>query len=294
MSAPEGIYLPICTPFGHDECLDEAALVSNMRFYAACPAAGFLVLGSNAENKSLTPAEQARIVQLVQAHKRPDQALVLAVLYESERLVLEFVDTVDTANIDYIALQSPAYFRKRMTDDVLYGFFSRLADALPVPIMLYNAPGFTGVNLSTELVTTLHTHGNIAGIKDSGAGDIERFFPLINEDFSVFAGSMNFLFKALKGNGTGGVVSLGNAFPKIACEVFDLFKQGQIEAAESLQCRLVSANKAVSGTHGVAGVKAAMDLAGLKGGPPRRPLVGLGNEQIAVMKANLVTQGMMS
>lgn len=289
----KGVFLPVCTPFGPDEHVDEEAFVSNMTFYAESPVKGYLVLGSNGENKSLNFSEQVKVARLASENKGAHQCIMLGALYESERLVSEFVEAVGRDCMDFLTLLSPSYFRKQMTDELLYGYFSRLSDASPVPTLLYNAPGFTGVTLPTELVERLSGHGNIAGIKDSGKGDIERFFHLNSDTFSVLAGSVRFFLKGLQGGCSGGVASLGNAFPYEICVLYDAYIARDMKRAEAEQERLAEAGRCVSGRHGVAGVKKAMDWVGLKGGVPRRPLLPLDEFKGATLREELIRLGLL-
>jgi 4-hydroxy-2-oxoglutarate aldolase len=274
----KGVYLPLTTPFTAIEAVDEAALRANVRHYASTGVAGYLVLGSNGENKFLSMEEQIRVAQVVYANKGVQQSAMVGALFESEKLVMDFVGAVGAENMDFLTLLTPSYFRKQMTDDALYGYFSRLADTAPVPVLLYNAPGFTGMTLSTALAERLCTHGNIVGIKDSGPGDIERFFHLNTDDFTVMPGSLGFFFRGLEGGGRGGIISLGNVFPGEVQAMYEAFAAGKIEEANEQQQRLSAVSKAVSGVFGVAGVKRAMDLVGLQGGLPRRPMPAMSDD----------------
>ena len=134
-----------------------------------------------------------------------------------------------------------------MTDEVLYRYFSTLADASPIPLLIYNAPGFCGVTLSPSLAARLASHPNIVGMKDSAASGIENFLQFESESFHVLAGSANFLFAAMMGGSIGGTVSLANSFPRLALELFDC---GQArDAARGVPCqeRVTRINKAIAG-----------------------------------------------
>jgi 4-hydroxy-2-oxoglutarate aldolase len=291
----KGVFLPVCTPFkGPDEALDEAAYAANIKSYARSPVAGHLVLGSNGENKSLTFAEQVRVAHIAYENKGANQIIMLCALYESERLVIEFAKAVGEASMDFMTLLAPSYFRSQMTDEVLYGYFSRLADASSVPVLLYNAPKFTGSVLSTELVERLSHHENIAGIKDSGPGDIDRFFHLNRPDFAVMAGSIGFFLKSLEGGCPGGVCSLGNAFPDEVHALYAAFMEGDKQRTAAIDTRLRDASKVLSGAYGVGAVKRAMDWAGLHGGSPRRPLLPMPDDEAKEARAKLVALDLLS
>jgi 4-hydroxy-2-oxoglutarate aldolase len=179
-----------------------------------------------------------------------------------------------------------------MTDDVLFRYFSTLADGSPLPLLLYNAPGFCGVTLSPALVARLAGHPNIVGMKDSAASGIENFLPFEAESFHVLAGSANFLLKAMMGGSLGGTVSLANSFPEMALELFRCGQARDEAKGVPLQDRVTRINQAISGPYGPAGVKAAMTLAGYKGGIPRRPLLPLSEEQCSALRAALEAEGL--
>ena len=123
------------------------------------------------------------------------------------------------------------------------------------------------------------------------ASGIEDFLPFESPSFHVLAGSANFLFPAMMGGSLGGTVSLANSFPRL---VLDLFAAGQARDEATgvpLQARVTRINQAISGTHGVAGVKAAMDLAGFVGGIPRRPLLPLAAPEVEALRVLLARRG---
>lgn len=180
-----------------------------------------------------------------------------------------------------------------MSDAVLLKYFTDVADAVRTPCLVYNAPQFSaGVTLSVALVKDLAKHPNIVGMKDSSTGNIEGFLFAVRDQFAVMAGSANFFLSALFMGATGGVISLANAFPPIACELYELAVKKQYEKAISLNEKVLRLNKAVSGKGGVAAVKYAMDLAGLAGGNPRLPLLPLKDEDRDGLKKALEREGM--
>jgi 4-hydroxy-2-oxoglutarate aldolase len=181
-----------------------------------------------------------------------------------------------------------------MTDEVLYRYFGSLADGSPLPILLYNAPDFNGITLSPALVGRLARHGNIVGLKDSAASGIEAFLPLQGPDFAVLAGSANFLLAAMRAGSPGGTVSLANSFPAVALRLYELgLTAGERSEAEAYQRFVIRVNAAISGRHGVPGVKAAMDLAGFVGGWPRRPLLRLNEIDRAALREVLETESLL-
>ncbi len=288
-----GVFAPICTPFAPNEEVDLGALASNMERYAASGIHGYLALGSNGENRSLTEHERRMVLRTVVKHRGPDQIVMAGATYDSQYEAEAFLAAASDLGADLGLVLSPGYFRKQMTADVLYRYFSTLADVSPLPILLYNAPGFCGVTLEPDLVGRLAGHPNIVGMKDSAASGIERFLSLQAPGFSVLAGSANFLYPAMVGGSAGGTVSLANSFPAIALRLYELGRARDEVQGPPYQEFVTRVNHAISGAHGVAGVKAAMDLAGYVGGIPRRPLLPLEPEQRDGLRELLRSEGVL-
>jgi 4-hydroxy-2-oxoglutarate aldolase len=288
-----GVYSPICTPFNASEDLDPGALADNVRRYAESGIHGYLALGSNGENRSLTEEERLAVLDVVVRQRNPGQVVMAGAAYDAQRQTERFVRAAADLGADYALVLSPGYFRKQMTAAVLERFFSTLADTAPIPIVLYNAPGFNGVTLEPELVARLAAHPNIVGMKDSAPSGIEAFLELQRPDFAVLAGSANFLFRAMLAGSPGGTVSLANSFPQVALRLYALGETRDRRRGPAYQEYVTRVNRVISGTHGVAGVKAAMDLAGFHGGIPRRPLLPLSADGRAELRAHLDAEGLL-
>jgi 4-hydroxy-2-oxoglutarate aldolase len=288
-----GVYAPICTPFTVGEDLDPGALGENVRRYAESGIHGYLALGSNGENRSLTEEERLTVLDVVVRHRNRRQVVMAGATYDAQRQTERFVNAAADLGADFALVLSPGYFRKQMSTAVLDRYFSTLADSAPIPIVLYNAPGFNGVTLEPELVARLAAHPNIVGMKDSAPSGIEGFLKLQRPDFAVLAGSANFLFRAMLAGSPGGTVSLANSFPEVALRLYALGEARDEANGPAYQEYVTRVNRAISGAHGVAGVKAAMDLAGLHGGIPRRPLLPLNDPARAELRAQLDAEGLL-
>lgn len=258
--------------------------------YAESGILGYLCLGSNGENRSLTEEERLRVLDDAVRHKGPGQVVLAGATYDAQRETERFLAAAADLGADFGLVLSPGYFRAQMTDEVLYRYFSTLADTAPLPLLLYNAPGFCGVTLSPELVGRLAAHPNIVGMKDSASSGIERFLAYQGPSFQVLAGSASFLFRAMLGGAPGGTVSLANAFPGLAMELFECGRARDEANGRPLQARVTRINEQISGTFGVSGVKAAMELAGFRAGIPRRPLLPLEPAQVEALRSMLAAE----
>jgi 4-hydroxy-2-oxoglutarate aldolase len=288
-----GVFVPISTPFAADEEVDYAALEFNLDFYARSGVLGYLALGSNGENRSLTEQEKLRVLGAVMKHKAPGQVVMAGATYDAQRDTQRFLSQAADLGADFGLVLSPGYFRKQMTDEVLFTYFSTLADTSPIPLLIYNSPAFCGVTVSPTLAGRLATHPNIVGMKDSAASGIEAFLKFENDSFHVLAGSANFLFPAMLNGSAGGTVSLANSVPSMVLELFRCGQTRDQEKGVPLQARVSRINTAIAGPHGPSGVKAAMNLAGLKGGIPRRPLLPLTPDQVDEIRKVLVEESLL-
>jgi 4-hydroxy-2-oxoglutarate aldolase len=289
-----GVFAPITTPFDEKGEVAYDKLKDNMKFYANSRLKGYLALGSNGENKSLSNSEKEKVLETIIINKGSHQVVMAGCIFESTKETIEFAKIAQRLGADFITLLPPSYFKKEMTDSVLLRYFTDVASSLTTPCLVYNAPQFCGgTTLSVSLVKDLARHPNIVGVKDSSTGNIESFLLAVRDTFNVMPGSANFFVNGLIMGAPGGVISLANVFPEITCKLYDLTVSKQYEEAFKLNEKVIQLNKTVSGTGGVAAVKYAMDLAGLFGGNPRLPLLPLADDvkkkiQDYLKKENLI------
>lgn len=269
-----GVFAPVTTPFV-DEEVSIAHLKENFRKYRKTSLDGFLVLGSNGENKSLTEGEKMKIVEVALKEKAEHQVIMTGTGHESTRETISFSQKVASLGVDYVSILTPSYFKKGLTDEALMGYYTDVAEALSIPVLIYNAPGFTGITISPKVIETLSRHENIAGMKDTSPAGIASYIEVSGGSFDVLAGTINTFFIGLSLGAKGGVVSLANAFPEPCCALYKRYIDGDLKGAREIHSKLFRLNQSVSGAGGVAGVKYAMEVAGYHGDLPRLPLLPL-------------------
>ncbi|NMC79797.1 MAG: dihydrodipicolinate synthase family protein [Chloroflexi bacterium] len=270
-----GVFSPISTPFADQE-VSLSYLKENVRRYAQTPLAGYLVLGSNGENRSLSEQEKLQVLETVIREKQAAQIVIAGVVSESTRLAILFAQQAAELGADYVSLLPPSYFKKQLTDEAYVQYYLEVAEKSAVPVMIYNAPGFNGVTLSPKVVEKIASHPNVAGMKDTDSGKIFNYLEICHDlDFAILSGTINTMMPALLLGAAGGVVSLANTFPRECFELYQAVQNGTLEEARQINLRLLRLNRAISGSSGIAGVKYAMELAGYHGGDPRRPLLPL-------------------
>ena len=280
-----GIIAPITTPFTEDE-INLEFLRENVNRYSQTKLSGYLVLGSNGENRCLSEDERRLIIQTVVNSKSSFQKAIVGITSDSTRLSINLANQAADLGADYISLLTPYYFKSRLSNDALIKYFVDVAEKSIQPVFIYNAPKFTGITLSPKVIEELSKHPNIVGMKDTSPGNFMQYIEVSTNEFKVFAGSLDTLLPALLLGAAGGVVSLANAFPEQCCTLYDLVLHGDVSEAKNLYLKLLRLNRSVSGSYSVAGVKYAMDLAGYHGGPPRLPLLPLTQEEeLSIEKA---------
>jgi len=290
-----GVFAPVVTPFRSDElALDD--LRFNLRKLSETDLTGYFALGSNGEFRSLTDKEQIQVLEVF-SQEKGEKVIMVGTACESTRQTIEKSKLASEMGFDYVSILTPSYFAKRIDGATLQGYYKRVGDSVDIPVLLYNAPGFAGgVEIPPQTVLELSRHPNIVGIKDSSPAGPAKFLTCLEPaaDFHVLAGSANFFYPALHLGAAGGVLSLANALPGLCCDLYRLFKQGRYDDAKELHFRLARLNQAISGAWGVAGVKAAMDMAGFKGGQPRHPLQGLTDEAREQVRQIIINEGFIS
>ena len=280
MKKPHGIFAPIATIFDESGDLDLKRFRENVRKFSETKLSGLVVLGSNGEFTLLSYHEKVALVKAAREVIAKDKILIAGTGCESLRETVELTNECARLGADAALVVTPSYYKSDMTDESLERYFTLVADESAVPIMLYNMPRNTGVNMSASLVAKLSRHPNIIGIKDS-SGNITQIASIIAKcpkDFAVFAGSGSFLLPTLMLGGVGGTLAVANVVPNYCVAIYDLCKNGSLEDAIKLQLGLLELNAAVTTRYGIGGMKAAMEMVGFHGGSPRLPILPAANE----------------
>ncbi len=271
--------------------LDTEAIASNVGRWMTTRLAGILALGSNGEAALLTEEESDRVIAAVRGQVPRDRVLIVGTGRESTRATV--AASVRAANLgaDAVLVRAPSFFRTQMTAAALTAHYTAVADASPVPVLLYNLPAVTGFSFTPALVAALADHANIAGIKETSA-DLDRlgeFSAVRPGRFAVLTGWAPVLYPALCSGAVGGILAVANVLPDACVELVEHYRAGRHQAALALQRRIVRIAQLVSTVHGVAGLKAALDSCGYHGGPVRAPLPALSAAARSEILAALAT-----
>jgi 4-hydroxy-2-oxoglutarate aldolase len=283
-----GTFLPVTTPFDRvTGDLDVVAFRSNLRHWFAHPIAGVVIGGTNGEGVLLDDAERVVLVSSA-ADLAPDGARVLAWTgAESTRQAVRTAYAAADAGADAVLVSPPAFFKGAMTPEALATHYRAVADASPVPVVVYQVPTkMSTVDLPTGLIAELSRHENIVGIKDS-RGRLDLLGEIVDQcrhGFQVLVGNGALLYPALETGAVGGIVAVGMIATGPAAAIPDAYRSGRAAEAGRLQELIAPIHQQIVADMGIAGVKAALDLLGLYGGPPRPPLLPASAQRVDAVR----------
>jgi 4-hydroxy-2-oxoglutarate aldolase len=269
-----GIIAAIPTPFDDDESLRLGALESNLKRWKETPLAGYTVLGTTGEFVHLTTDEKKAVLSKAREHVPSERLFVAGTGAESTRETRALSTWAAGIGADYAIVVTPHYHRGSTPEDALVDHFFRVAEASPIPVIVYLIPQCTGVALAPETVARLAGHENVAGIKDS-SGDLQTLQEtrrLCRPDFAVLTGAAPILLAAFLSGADGAILADACVAWDLCAELERAFRAGDITEARRIQDRLARFSGVLIGRYGIAGVKALLDRLGFYGGPPRRPL----------------------
>ncbi len=274
-----GVFPPVPTPFRSDGALDLDALSAHVERLNGTAVAGFLALGSNGEAPHLAPGEAESVYATVRKAAGPGKLVLSGTGQLSTHATIEMTRRAAGVGCDAVLVLTPFYYKGSMTHAAFVAHFTAVADASPVPVLIYNVPASTGLSIASATVAELSRHPNIAGMKDS-AGDIGPLAETVRltrggKPFAVFCGSYPATLPALGLGIAGAILAVANVYPDECAALLSLTAAGRAEEARSLFLRLLPVARAVSSQHGVPGLKAALELLGRPCGVPRPPLLPL-------------------
>lgn len=287
-----GIYPPIVTPFLKDDVAHHY-LAENVEKLSKSGIKGLIVLGSNGENVYLSEEEKIDVVKTTIQSASKNMLIIVGSGCESTRETIYLTNRMAKIGAHAALIVTPFYYGSKMNDEALIKYYSTVADQVEIPILLYNVPKFTGINLSVEALSALSKHPNIIGIKDSSGNvnQLGQYLNQVNPDFNVLVGTAGALFGALTLGCKGGILALANILPKKCVEIFQLVQDGKIKEARELQLRMIPVNHAITAKYGISGLKYAMNLLGYKGGEVRSPLLATKYEEQEKIKEILMGAG---
>lgn len=285
----KGVMPPITTPFDADGNILYDQLRANLKRLLETGLHGFVVLGSNGEYVMLSEAEKFAVWETARSLIPRDRLFLAGAGADSTRATIALTKRAAELGADAALLVTPHYYRPQMTGAAWIQHFRAVADASPIPILIYNVPPYTNVDIDAATVIELAQHENIIGMKDSSGnfakmGEIIRFAP---PHFAMMTGTGATIHIAMSLGARGGIPALANIAGRECVQLYNLIREGKLENARNLQLRVIRPNTAVTSRWGVPGLKAAMDELGYFGGPPRSPLMSLNDADREKLRAIL-------
>jgi 4-hydroxy-2-oxoglutarate aldolase len=290
-----GIYPPVPTPFDGDGRVAPRKLTGNIDHWNRFALRGYVVLGTNGEFVLLTEQEKLHVLETARMAIPSDKLMIAGTGCESTGETIRLTRKAAEIGADAALIINPSYYKARMTPEALIHHFRTVADASPIPTVIYNMPACTGIDLTAETITQLAEHPNIIGLKDSSGNVIKlgQIHLLVGPSFQVLAGSASFLLPALSIGAAGGILALANIAPTQCLAIYQHFLEGDWNKAREVQVRIIPANTAVTRRWGVPALKTAMDMLGFYGGPVRSPLLPLSDDLKEELQAILLKGGIL-
>ena len=270
------VFPPMPTPFRDGE-VDADAIRANVRKWIAAGLGGIVALGTNGEAPLLDEDESARVIEAVRAEVPRDRALIAGAGHESTRATIAAARRVASAGADAVLVKTPYTYRNHVSVAGLVAHYTAIADASPVPVLLYNFPASTGVNLAPETVGRLATHSNIVGMKETST-DGAQFADLsavVPDSFTILCGAAPGVFAALCAGARGAITAVSAVMPQLCLEMLEHVRAGRYDEALAIQHRITPLARAVTTGFGIPGLKVALEMAGFTCGDPRPPLAPL-------------------
>src|SRR2546423_2807948 len=269
-----GVLLPITTPFKLDETIDTQGLISNIEKWNSTGVTGYVVLGSTGERVNLDEREYLEVIETARGAVPDSMTFIVGAGQQSTRTTIEEIKRAAKVGAEAVLVITPHYYKSAITQDALVNHYRAVADAAPVPVILYSMPDLTGIKIDPDTAARLSEHQNIIGMKDS-SNDLERFgdaVRLTRKDFVMMIGNGTVFNESLQAGARGGILAVGCCAPKICLEIYRAVQAGEVDRAAGLQEKLTPLARAVTKTYGIGGLKTAMGMGGYVGGHVRAPL----------------------
>ena len=292
-----GVFVPTTTPFDPvTGDVDVVGLRSNIRSWFETAVKGIVIGGSTGEAVLLAEDERRLLWETARDVTPQNRLLIAGAGAESTRGTVHLCRMAAVAGADAVLVQPPAFYKGAMNPEALARHYRRVADESPLPVIVYQVPlRLSTLDFPTGLVAELSHHDNVIGIKDSrGALDlVGELVEACQPGFRVLVGSGANLYGALELGAVGGILAVANLAPAASAGILTAYRAGRTSEAGRLQERVGPIHNAIVAGLGVPGVKAALDLLGLRGGNPRSPLTALGPGGIDTVTTALKRGGLL-
>jgi dihydrodipicolinate synthase/N-acetylneuraminate lyase len=275
---PHGVYVPTVAFFKPDEEVDIATVERHAVYLAHSGVTGLVTQGSNGEAVHLDRDERKAITaatrRAVDAAGYSSMPVIAGCGAPSTRETIQFCKDSGEAGADAVLVLPPSYYKALVSSESMHAHFQAVADASPVPVLIYNFPGASsGLDLSSDDILALSVHPNIIGCKLTcgNTGKLARI-AAAKPDFLTFGGSADFTLQTLIAGGAGIIGGVANMIPRSCVRVMELYRSGKVQEAQKVQAVVARADwAAIHG--GFIAVKTGLQSYRGYGGLPRRPCI---------------------
>jgi len=272
MTLFKGSGVAIVTPFKENK-VDYNAFRTLINYQIENNTDAIIVCGTTGEASTLSLEEKKQVIAFVAQVVDRRIPVIAGTGGNNTQAVIELSQYAELVGVDGLLLVTPYY--NRTTQKGLIAHYNAIADQVKIPIILYNVPSRTGVNIEPKTVLALSQHPMIIGLKEA-SGDISQVaqvMSLISDDFDVYSGNDDCIIPVLSLGGIGVISVLANICPQEAHDMVEWYQQGEINKARDLQLKLFGLIQAIFIENNPTPIKAAMNVLGLPAGELRLPLV---------------------
>ena len=285
-----GTGIAIVTPFNNDGSVDHESLKKIVNYNIENGTNYIVISGTTGESVTITKQEKQEIIQTIKEANAGQLPLVLGVGGNNTAAVIEEIKSTDLSDFAGILSVSPYY--SKPTQEGMYQHFKAVAEACPIPVILYNVPGRTAKNM--EPSTTLRLaidFENVVAVKEAG-NNVQQYLELLRdkpEDFSVISGDDDLALGIVLAGGAGVISVIGQGLPKPFCEMIQLGLEGKAKEAYKIHFKLMKMIDLIFAENNPAGIKAVLKALNLCSDKVRLPLVEATEELQAQIKEALKT-----
>ena len=284
----KGMGVALITPFKADKTIDFDALTRLLDYHLQSNTDFLVALGTTAETATLSLSEQNEVVRFIISHVKDKVPIVVGMGGNNTQGLIEAINSFNLKGVHSILSVTPYY--SRPTQEGLYQHYKALSKASPLPIILYNVPSRTGVNMSSETTLRIaHNCKNVIGIKEAHT-NIEQVKEIVSgmpEEFVVLSGDDAMTIELIRQGGIGVISVLANAFPKEFRDVVNAALQGDYEISNEKFKLMKRCCELLFIDGNPSGVKCALHLMGYIENQVRLPLVPATNETEKALKEEI-------
>ncbi|HEU5411078.1 MAG TPA: dihydrodipicolinate synthase family protein [Candidatus Acidoferrales bacterium] len=270
-----GIFPPVTTPFSADGEVDLERLRENIRKYNQTRISGYVMNGSTSESVLLDWDEIERLWAAAREAAAPEKVMIAGTGAEATAETIRHTKRAAALGYQAALVRTPSYYKPAMSFEAETAHFFRVADASPIPVLIYSVPVFTGYTVEAPLAAKLATHPNIVGIKDS-SGNVQRMKDIVAaapKGFNALGGSGLMLAESIEAGAVGGILAISCIAPDACADLYEAARRGEKAEIEALKKQFTNPAASLVAKFGIAGIKFAMDRLGYYGGATRAPLL---------------------